>query len=423
MSQSGAISLWDKSAAESPYESEMRGDRSCDLAIVGGGYTGLSTALHAAEKGLDCHLLEARQIGHGGSGRNGGQVTAEPPLPLKESQARLGEAKGTALVRQMGDMPDYVFSLIEKHQIRCEPHRNGLFAAARSPAAFAGLKRKFRDWKSTGAPVELLSKEQASQMIGSSHYRGVMLDRRGGTINPMGFARGLARAAVSAGATISTGVTAQKLRQDGNVWKVETDRGALTAKHVVIGTNAYTGDLWPGLKQTFTTVDYFEVATAPLGPDADAILPGKQGLVDIGLFLISVRRDDFNRLIIGSLGPVIGGLSGVTCRWAERTTQRIFPQLGKVAMEEAWHGQLALTPDHLYHLHRLAPGLYAPTGYNGRGITAGIMFGRAMAELVTGADEDMLPVPITSMKPAFAGGLQNRVLKAAFAANQLVRSL
>ena len=422
MSRTGAISLWDKSAAESPYESEMQSDRACDLAIIGGGYTGLSTALHAAEKGLDCHLLEARQIGYGGSGRNGGQVTPKSPLSMKESQARLGEARGAALVKQMGDMPDYVFSLIEKHQIRCEPHRTGLLTAVRSPAAFADLKRLFDDWKSVGAPVELLSKERASEMIGSSSYHAVILDRRGGVINPMGFARGLARAAVSAGATISTGVTAQRLRQDGGLWKVETDRGVLTAKYVVIGANAYAGDLWPGLKRTFTAVDYFQVATAPLGSDADAILPGKQGLVDIGSLLISVRRDEFSRLIIGSLGPVIGGLSGLTRRWAERMIQRLFPQLGEAPMEEAWCGRLALTPDHLYRVHRLAPGLYAPTGYNGVGITTGIMFGRAMAALLTGADEDTLPVPITDMKPAFARGLQNRVMQTAFTANQLVRS-
>lgn len=423
MSQSAAISLWDKSAAESPYESEMQGDRACDLAIVGGGFTGLSTALHAAEKGLDCHLLEARQIGYGGSGRNAGQVTPESPLPLKQLQARLGEAKGAALSRRMADMPDYVFELIEKHQIRCEPHRSGLVTAASSSAAFAEMKSRFEHWDRIGAPVEFLSKEQAAEVIGGGQYRAALLDRRGGTINPMGFARGLARAAAGAGATISTGATAQKLRRDGGLWKVETDRGVLTAKHVVIGANAYADDLWPGLKQTFSTVDYFQVATVPLGADADAILPGRQALIVIGLLLFAVRRDDFNRLIIGSVGPAMGGLSGVSSRWAQRTIARLFPKLGKVAMEEVWCGRLALTPDHIYRVHRPAPGLYTPTAYNGLGITAGVMFGRAMAELLTGADEDTLPVPVTNMKPVFARGLRRSAMQAALAANQIVRSL
>lgn len=401
----------------------MQGDRTCDLVIIGGGYTGLSTALHAAEKGLDCHLLEAQQIGYGGSGRNGGQVTPESPLPLKQLQGRLGNAKGAALSRQMADMPDYVFNLIEKHQIRCEPHRNGLLTTTNSSIAFAEIKRRFGDWDRIGAPVELLTKEQTAQMIGGGTYRGALLDRRGGTINPMGFARGLARVAASAGATISTGVTAHKLHRHGSVWKVETGKGVLTAKHVVIGTNAYTDDLLRGLKQTFSTVDYFQVATVPLGPDADAVLPGRQALLVVGFLLFSIRRDDHDRLIIGSVGPAIGGLSGVSSRWAQRTIQRLFPQLGKVRMEEIWSGQLALTPDHIYRIHRPASGLYVPTGYNGLGITAGVMFGSAMAELLTGADEEMLPVPVTDMKPVFARGVRRGAMQAALAANQLFKSL
>ena len=401
----------------------MQGDHTCDLVIIGGGYTGLSTALHAAEKGLDCHLLEAKQIGYGGSGRNGGQVTPEAPLALKQLQVRLGDTKGAALSRQMADMPDYVFELIEKHQIRCEPHRSGLLTTASSSSAFRQIKRRFEDWSRIGAPVELLTKEQTAQAIGGGQYSGALLDRRGGTINPMGFVRGLARAAVGAGATISTGVTAQKLRRDSSLWKVDTDKGTLTAKHVVIGTNAYTDDLLPGLKQTFSTVDYFQVATAPLGAAANAVLPGRQALVVIGFLLFAVRRDDFNRLIVGSVGPAMGGTSGLTSRWAERTLQRLYPQLGKVEMEDIWSGQLALTPDHIYHIHRPAPGLYAPTAYNGLGITAGILFGRSMADLLTGADEDTLPVPVTDMKPVVARELRRGAMQAALAANQLFKSL
>ena len=197
----------------------------------------------------------------------------------------------------------------------------------------------------------------------------------------------------------------------------------LTAKHVVIGTNAYTDDLLPGLKQTFSTVDYFQVATAPLGAAADAVLPGRQALVVIGFLLFAVRRDDFNRLIVGSVGPAMGGTSGLTSRWAERTLQRLYPQLGKVEMEDIWSGQLALTPDHVYHIHRPAPGLYAPTAYNGLGITAGILFGRSMADLLTGADEDTLPVPVTDMKPVVARKLRRGAMQAALAANQLFKSL
>ena len=423
MSEAVAISLWDKSTAESEYDSKMKGDSACDLAIVGGGFTGLSTALHGAEKGLDCHVLEARQIGYGGSGRNVGLVNAGLWLPPQDVHARLGKAKGASLVEQLGDMPEYVFSLIEKHQIRCEPQRNGTIHAAHSPAGFADLRRRSEEWQRLGAPVDLLSRQEASELIGTQQFHGGLLDRRAGTINPMGYARGLARAAVGAGAKISTGVTVQKLRRDGDVWKVETDNGTVTAKHVVIGTNAYSDDLWPGLKQTFTMIHYFQVATAPLGADADYILPGRQGLWDTGKIMFSLRRDNFNRLIIGSMGSVIGGRSGLSQRWAERMVRRLFPQLGMVTMEESWHGKIAMTPDHLFRIHRLADGLYSPIGYNGRGITTGTMFGRALAELLTGADEHTLPVPVTDLKPVAARGLKARFYETVFTANQFFKSI
>lgn len=422
MSEAVAISLWDRSTIENGYDSDLNGDSTCELAIVGGGFTGLSTALHGAEKGLDCHVLEARQIGYGGSGRNVGLVNAGLWLPPQDVHAKLGKSKGASLIDQLGDMPDYVFSLIEKHQMRCEPQRNGTIHAAHSPAGFADLERRSQEWQRLGAPVELLTKERAAEMIGTTAFHGGLLDRRAGTINPMGYTRGLARAALGAGARISTGVTVRKLHRDGNHWKLETDGGTVTAKFVVIGTNAYSDDLWPGLKDTFTKIHYFQLATAPLGPDAGDILPGRQGLWDTGTIMFSLRRDNFDRLIIGSMGSVIGGLSGLSRRWAERTIRRLFPQLGSVTIEEAWHGNIAMTPDHLFHIHRLAEGLYAPIGYNGRGITTGTMFGRALANLLTGADEQTLPVPVTDLKPVAARGLKVRFYETVFAANQFFKS-
>ncbi|MEM6462641.1 MAG: FAD-binding oxidoreductase [Pseudomonadota bacterium] len=423
MSEAVAISLWDRSATESPYQAGLDGDSACELAIVGGGFTGLSTALHAAERGLDCHVLEAQQIGYGGSGRNVGFVNAGLWLPPKEVQTRLGKAEGASLIDQLSEMPEYVFSLIQKHQIRCEPHRNGTIHAAHSPAGFADLKSRAEQWKALGAPVELLSKDAASELIGTSSFHGGLLDHRAGTINPMGYVRGLARAAIGAGAKVSTGVTVLKLRQDGDLWKVETDCGTITAKCVVIGTNAYSDDLWPGLKQTFTVINYFQLATEPLGPEADTILPGKQGLWDTGKIMFSLRRDNFDRLILGSMGSVIGGRTGLSQRWAQRMIRRLFPALGAVAIEESWHGKIAMTPDHLFHIHRLADGLYAPIGYNGRGITTGTMFGRALANLLSGADEKTLPVPVTDLKPVQARGLKAQFYETVFTANQIFKSI
>ncbi|MEM8948588.1 MAG: FAD-binding oxidoreductase [Pseudomonadota bacterium] len=417
------ISLWDDTAAEEAFVSPLEGDVATELAIIGGGFTGLSTALHAAERGLACHVLEARQIGYGGSGRNVGLVNAGLWLPPQDVRAKMGEARGAGLIKTLGEAPAYVMSLIERHQIRCELTKTGTIHAAHSPKGYEDLARRAEEWHRLGAPVDLLSREEAADRIGSDAFHGGLLDHRAGTINPMGYVRGLARAARGAGATISTGVTATGLRRDGDRWIVETDRGTVRAKSVVIGTNAYSDDLWPGLKNTFTMIHYFQLATVPLGDQAAGILREGQGLWDTGPIMFSLRRDAFGRILIGSMGKVVGGLKGLSRRWAARRLQRIFPKLGTVEFETSWHGQIAMTPDHLPRIHRLADGLYTPIGYNGRGIAPGTMFGRAMAELLTGGKEDELPLPITDLQTLPTAPLMSRLYQMAFTANQLWKSL
>ena len=423
MRESPTISLWDTSAEEPDSSAAMDGDVTTDLAIVGGGFTGLSTALHAAERGLECHVLEAKRIGYGGSGRNVGLVNAGLWLPPQDVRAKLGEACGSGLIKTLGEAPAYVFSLIDRYQIRCEATRSGTIHAAHSPKGYEGLARRAEEWHRLGAPVDLLSPEQAAAKIGSSAFHGGLLDHRAGTINPMGYVRGLARAALAAGAKISTNVTVRTLHREDKKWILETDQGTVTAKSVVLGTNAYSDDLWPGLKKIYTEIYFFQLATVPLGDRAKGILSERQGLWDTGLIMFSLRRDAFGRIIIGSMGKLIGGPNGLSRRWAARTLRRLFPDLGDVEFEESWHGSIALTPDHLPRIHRLDEGLYTPIGYNGRGITPGTMFGKAMAELLSGGQEADLPIPITDMKPARARVLMSQLYQAAFTANQLARSV
>lgn len=422
MTDKSPISLWDLTADEENLTPRMDGDITTDLAIVGGGFTGLSTSLHAAERGIDCHVLEARQIGYGGSGRNVGLVNAGLWLPPQDVRAQLGEARGAALIRMLGDAPEYVMSLIERHQIRCEATRTGTIHAAHSPSGYEDLARRTEEWHRLGAPVDLLNADEAAQKIGSTAFYGGLLDHRAGTINPMGYVRGLARAALAAGARISVGVTAQKLSRAGDRWIIDTDRGRVTARWVVLGTNAYTDDLWPGLRDTFTTIHYFQVSTVPLGDRAAAVLPEGQGLWDTGKIMFSIRRDAFGRLILGSMGRAIGGDKGLSRRWAAQRIKTVFPHLAGVEIEKTWHGQIAMTPDHLPRIFRLADNLYTPIGYNGRGITPGTMFGKAMAELLSGGNEDDLPLPVTGAEPVSSTGIRARFYDAAFTANQIAKT-
>ena len=423
MRQGTPISLWDSTAVEQDYESQMDGDQTAEVAIIGGGFTGLSTALHAAARGVDCLVLEANHIGYGGSGRNAGLVNAGVWLAPQDVRAELGDAAGSKLVELLSGGPGYVFELIEKHQIRCEARRNGTIHAAHSPAGLKDLVRRHDEWKRLRQPVELLSREETAAKIGTGRFHGGLLDRRAGTINPMGYVRGLARAARGAGARIATGVRVQSLHRAGDRWKLQTPRGAVTARQVIIATETYSDQLWPGLSDSLTKIAYFQVATEPLGERVAHILPERHGVWDTAPIMLSLRRDGFDRLIFGSMGSVLGGTTGTSKRWAAARARRLFPELGDVRFEAAWHGQLGMTPDHLPRIHRLAEGLYTPIGYNGRGISPGTMFGKAMAELVSGGREDSLPIPVTDLRPAPNRALKSNFYKVVFAANQLVKSL
>lgn len=424
MKTADTISLWDGTAAEPDYRNPMDGEATADVAIVGGGYTGLSTALHCAEQGLAAHVLEARHIGFGGSGRNVGLVNAgvwHPPAAVRKA---LGDPYGARFIRRFAEAPGRVFDLIEKHQIRCEATRCGTIHVAHAPSGMRDLQRRHAEWQRLGQPVDLLTRDAVSHRTGSHAFHGGLLDHRAGTINPMGYCRGLARAAIAAGAAINTGAAALGLYREGPIWRVETQAGNLRAKTVILATNAYSDTLWPGLDRAFTLIPFFQLASRPLPAAMAHILPGRQGIWSTGKIMFSLRRDAYDRLIIGSMGAVSGSVGrGLSLRWAQKTLARLYPGLGPVTFEQAWHGQIAMTPDHLPRILTLAPGLYAPVGYNGRGITTGTIFGECLASLLTGADPTGLPLPLTDLVRVRGAPVMSRLYQTAFLANQFLRSL
>lgn len=417
------ISLWDKSAEESDYVGDLETIRIADVIVVGGGFTGLSTAYHSATLGLDVHVLEAKKIGYGGSGRNTGLVNAGLWLPPQDVDKHLGSKRGASLIETLGKMPEYVFSLIEKHQIQCEATQNGTIHAAHSPAGLKNLEGRANEWQRLGAPVQLLTAKETEDKTGTKKFYGGLLDNRAGTINPMGYVRGLARIALAAGARLSTGIKVEKISRSNDLWNVHCGAHVLKAKNVILATNAYTGDLWPGLQKTFTKINYFQVATSPIDEKVNPILSEGHGLWDTGKIMFSLRKDIHGRLIIGSMGSIIKGMDNLSERWAVRKLRRLFPNLGEITIESTWHGNIAMTQNYLFRIHKLADNLYTPIGYNGRGITTGTMFGKVFAELLTGKNEADLPVPITEPSSVKGRLLKQEFMRLAFTVNQFVKSL
>lgn len=166
-------------------------------------------------------------------------------------------------------------------------------------------------------------------------------------------------------------------------------------------------------------IHYFQTATEPLGAQGESILWERQGVWDTGRIMFSMRRDAFRRLIVGSMGRVIGGDKGLSRRWARQRIRAIFPELVDIEFEKFWHGQIAMTPDHLPRIFRLADGLYTRIGYNGRGITPGTMFGKAMADLVAGGHKGDMPLPVTNPSRVGSTGIRSTMCDAAFTAKQI----
>ena len=424
-SNQNSLSLWDLSAEEDNYQnSSIEDGQKVEFAIVGGGFTGLSAALFAAQSGLNVHVLEKEKIGFGGSGRNVGLVNAGVWLPPSDVMSILGKSAGERFLKIFSAAPQFVFDLIEKYQIRCNVTRTGTIHAAHAPSGFKNLETRFKDWQQMGEPVKLLSKSEISALVGSNAFYGGLLDNRAGTINPMGYCRGLARVALSAGAQISTGIKVKNLSKDQNHWRVETDQGTLFAKYVLIATNAYTDNLWPHLKKLLTIIHFFQIATNSLGTSGDNILSERQGIWDTGKVMFSLRKDNTNRLILGSMGSVIGNKDkGLTHRWAKKHLNRLFPDLDNVKFDEAWYGQIALTPDHLPRIINLDKNLYTTIGYNGRGITTGTIFGKAVAEIIKSGSTEKLPIPLSELKIDQLSSTKSSLLSLAFFANQLVKSI
>jgi glycine/D-amino acid oxidase-like deaminating enzyme len=394
--------LWEKTAPAAPATAALAGSRAAEVAVVGGGYTGLSAALHLAEAGAGVVLLEAAEIGFGGAGRNVGLVNAGMWVKPDTLVATLGPAQGERLLDLLGDGPRRVFELIEKHAIACEATRNGTLHCAVGTSGLQELEERAAQWRRRGAPVELLAAPEAAAKIGTAAYSGALLDRRAGTVQPLAYARGLARAALAAGATIHTGSPVQAIAPEGTGWRLATPGGAVTAAQVVVATDAYSEGPWSALRTQQVRLPYFNFATAPLPPELlQTLLPERQGVWDTKSVLSSFRLDQAGRLVFGSVGALRGTGLTVHRAWSRRALRRLFPALAGVPFETEWFGMIGMTDDNLPRFHRLDRNVLTICGYNGRGIAPGTVFGRVLAELALGRlrDEDC-PLPCTAPQNA-----------------------
>lgn len=393
--------LWSSTAAPAPETPPLKGDRRADVCIVGGGFTGLSAALHLAEAGVDTVLVEAEHPGFGASGRNHGQVVpGYSKHSPDEIAAKLGKERGEALNRWVQDSAALVFDLIRRHGIDCDAVHKGWLMPAHNAERLAIARAKHDQWAARGAAVEFLDRDQTADITGSPHYIGAWMHRGGGNIQPLGYTRGLARAAQKAGAAIHGASPALSIERGGGYWRVKTPGGTVTAEKAVLATNAYGGDLWPALARSIVPVRLFQSATAPLSDNiARSILPQGHSISDSRRALWSFRKDRDGRLVVGAAPLFTAGVRGSVNRIVGDHIKMVFPQVGEIRLEHIWDGRVAVTTDRLPHLHELAEGLYAGLGYSGRGIAMATGMGKVLAERVLGKPPAELPFPTMPVRP------------------------
>lgn len=412
-------SLWQATAPKEAPRACLSGPHDCDVAIIGGGYTGLSAALHLAEQGFDTCLLEAHHAGWGASGRAGGQVN--PALPVATPDLlfhKLPQEFATRLAKASLESADFLFALIKKHQIACDARQTGWIRAHHSPKARQDAIISAARWRDYGADLSLLDSTQTKALTGSAIYQSSLLTHAGGLVHPLKLAQGLAHAAEKYGAQIYENSPVTSLVPAGSGWQIGTPNGMLKSRLVIFATNAYSGAFGKAgsgyghqLAKSIVRANPIQIATEPLPPAlAESILPEGHSISDSRRMILYARREPDNRIVYGSIGQrtTNGTLTGY--EWLRRDAIRTFPQLAGVTWPYQWGGNIAITDTHLPHLTQLATGVIAGLGYNGRGVAMANLMGKILADYAMGEPQSNLPLPLLPPKGFLLGGLKQKGL-------------
>ena len=372
-------------AHAAPFRPALEGVKQVDVCVIGGGYTGLSTALHGAERGLSVVLLEGRRIGWGASGLNGGQVMPGWSRTSRSLIQQFGEARARQLFALATEAVEQLWLRIGRHAIDCEAHKGHLIAAA--TASDMEMLEAVVDCRSQlfgYGHSRLVDRETVARLTGSEAFHGGVLDAEGGHLHPLNLALGLARAAEGAGARLHENSRVVRLRPAGSRMLVETQRGKVLTKTVVLACGAQTGKLLNRVERRTGALTAFAAATEPLPKDVAATLV-KDGLavcdtrMSANYFHLSPDR----RLLFGGgerfrLDPEEAPESIVRPR-----LESVYPHLAGVKLDYAWSGLVTVTSSRMPAIGREGPVFYAD-GYAGQGVALANLMGKLIVEAIGG---------------------------------------
>lgn len=396
-------SLWAATAQPAPQTARLTGAICVDVAIVGAGFAGLRSALELASAGTNVCVIDAGDIGWGASGRSGGQVNPighEAPavvarrwgIPIEHEQVQRYTQFTTSAA-------DKLFDLVRAQDIHCDAEQNGWIRAIHGNAAKADFYRLYEGWQATGTPMRLIDRDELEQLSGTRGYQMGWIAERGGSVQPLSYVRGLAHAALSAGAQIFTHTKASALKRHGSSWQLETTGGTIDADSVVLCTNAYTDRLFSGLRESVVPVISAQAATAPLSDEQIAtILPERHTFADTRRVIFYFRKTADNRLVFGSAGSDPENPGAADRRRIVAGLRSVYPQFPDLDIDYLWSGRIAITMDHLPHVHELAPGLITGLGCNGRGVAMATAMGKELSSWVLGRRAEDLAIPVTPLR-------------------------
>lgn len=397
-------SLWMSTAVSPPETKILTQPLDTQVVVVGAGFTGLSAALHLRELGCEVVVLEAKEIGFGASGGNGGQVISGLKIDPHALVKKFGNETASQIFCATERSADLVFNLVKKYKLRCELKRTGLIYASENSSMLDKSRLRVEWLNNQGIGAEMFNASETASRIGHHIYTGSMYDPRGGALNPLSYVRELASAALSKGAQIYTDSAAVTLERVGEKWRVETKEGSVNADKVILCTNAYTNlengkSLWPTLAQSIVPLYSFQVATKPLSDNLrKVILPGGHTVSNTRRLMLYYRFDETGRFVLGGRGS---GRDKQNIRGYKHLIHKVselFPTLKNHEIEFFWGGKVAITTDAIPHIHNPAKGIYAGLGFNGRGVAMSTLFGKWLA-MATTASLPSEALPFSKINP------------------------
>lgn len=383
----------------SPFE----GGAEFDVAVIGGGFCGLSCALQAASSGLSVVLLEAGEIGSGASGRTGALVVPHFPggMNLSGVRALLGDKKADALGEVVASGPQNVFDRIRKHQINCDAEQNGWVQPAHSHKSLSRVRQVYEDWKAFGVDVEWLDREQVTQALGTACHLGGWRHPQGGILNPVALCRGLARAAMAQGATVCENSPVTGLARDQRGVTVSVGTTTVRASKVLIATNGYSGRALGGLDRTVIPVRLWHTFTKPLSPELqEQILPNRICFTDIRRSGGFCRYSTDGRIFSGGAVFALGDPRQAGVKHSQERLRHFFPQLPAPEIDHYWEGYCALTDTKLPSLQVVDKDIFAVVGFSTRGVALGQNIGCLAGDLLAeNMSLDDFPLDVHEPKP------------------------